>query len=87
MRRFEVVSRRKKSDPSAEERAVKEPVRLVGVQGFSLTGVDSGESWNVRNETRPKMVLTQATGRLQIEVPRARDGSLEPVFVKKRQHC
>jgi len=40
---------------------------------------------NVRNGTGPKTVLTEATGQVTIEVPRDRDGSFEPVIVKKRQ--
>ena len=32
----------------------------------------------------PKMVLTEATGRVETEVPRYRDGSFEPRIVKKR---
>ncbi|MCS3844023.1 transposase-like protein [Microbacterium sp. AK031] len=43
------------------------------------------ESANGRNGTRSKTVLTEATGHVQIEVPRDRDGSFEPVIVKKRQ--
>src|SRR5438128_5690576 len=38
---------------------------------------------NVRNGTRPKTVLTQI-GPVQIEVPRDRDSSFEPVIVPKR---
>jgi transposase-like protein len=38
---------------------------------------------NVRNGTRPKTVLTQI-GPVQIEVPRDRDGSFDPVIVPKR---
>ena len=34
------------------------------------------ESSNVRNGTRPKTVLTEATGHVQIDVPRDRDGSV-----------
>jgi transposase-like protein len=30
------------------------------------------------------MVLTEATGRVETEVPRYRDGSFEPRIVKKR---
>ena len=117
MTTLDVVSEKKKSDPSAEETAAKELVRLARVQGLSLTGPDGllkqftktvletalneemtehlgheknrapdgRESGNVRNGTRPKMVLTEATGHVQIEVPRDRDGSFEPVIVKKRQ--
>ena len=35
--------------------------------------------------TRAKTVLTAATGPVKIEVPRDRDGTFEPVIVKKRQ--
>ncbi len=43
------------------------------------------ESTNIRNGTRPKTVLTHATGEVEIEVPRDRDGTFDPVIVKKRQ--
>ena len=43
------------------------------------------ESTNVRNGTRPKTVLTHATGQVDLEVPRDREGTFEPVIVKKRQ--
>jgi putative transposase len=43
------------------------------------------ESTNVRNGTRPKTVLTHATGQVELEVPRDRDGTFKPVIVKKRQ--
>jgi putative transposase len=46
---------------------------------------DGRESTNVRNGTRPKTVLTHATGEVEIEVPRDRAGTFEPVIVKKRQ--
>ncbi len=46
---------------------------------------DERESTNVRNGARPKTVLTEATGQVQIDVPRDRDGSFDPVIVKKRQ--
>jgi putative transposase len=39
---------------------------------------------NERNGTRSKTVLTEV-GPVQIEVPRDRDGSFEPVIVRKRQ--
>src|ERR1700750_1761857 len=38
---------------------------------------------NVRNGTRPKTVLTEATGQVPIEVPRDRDGTFEPQIVRK----
>jgi putative transposase len=107
----------KKQDPSAEETAAKELVRLATEQGLSLTGPDGllkqftktvletalneemtehlghekhqaepgREGANVRNGSRPKTVLTEATGQVTIEVPRDRDGSFQPVIVKKRQ--
>lgn len=40
---------------------------------------------NVRNATRPKTVLTEATGEVTIEVPRNRDGTFTPVIVPKRK--
>ncbi len=40
---------------------------------------------NSRNGKRAKTVLTDACGEVGIEVPRDRDGSFEPVIVKKRQ--
>ena len=43
------------------------------------------EPGNIRNGTRPKTVLTEATGQVQIEVPRDRAGSFEPQIVRKRQ--
>src|SRR3954454_1054336 len=42
-------------------------------------------SANIRNGTRPKTVLTAATGPVEMEVPRDPDGTFEPVIVKKRQ--
>src|SRR4051812_47487012 len=43
------------------------------------------ESGNVRNGTRPKTVLTEATGHVEIDVPRDRAGTFEPQIVRKRQ--
>jgi putative transposase len=43
------------------------------------------ESANVRNGSRPKTVLSAAAGPVEIEVPRDRDGTFEPVIVRKRQ--
>ncbi|MGO1853898.1 MAG: IS256 family transposase [Microbacteriaceae bacterium] len=117
MTTLDVVSSKKKIEPSAEADAARELVRLAKEQGLSLTGPDGllkqftksvletalneemtehlghekhqtepgRESANVRNGTRHKTVLTEATGHVQIEVPRDRDGSFEPVIVKKRQ--
>jgi len=43
------------------------------------------DSANVRNGTRAKTVLTHATGEVEVEVPRDREGTFEPVIVRKRQ--
>ncbi len=42
-------------------------------------------SGNVRNGTRPKTVLTEASGQVEITVPRDRAGTFEPQIVRKRQ--
>src|SRR3954463_1347058 len=47
--------------------------------------LEERDSTNVRNGTRSKTVLTEATGQVQIEVPRDRDGTFEPQIVRKRQ--
>ncbi len=111
------MATKKKPEPSAEEVAARELVRLAREQGLSLTGPDGllkqftksvletaldeemtehlgheknrasqgRESTNVRNGTRPKTVLTGASGQVQLDVPRDRDGTFEPVIVRKRQ--
>ena len=111
------MTAKKKPEPSAEEVAAQELVRLAKEQGLSLTGPDGllkqftknvletalneemtehlgheknrvledRQSTNVRNGTRPKTVLTSATGQVDLDVPRDRDGTFEPVIVKKRQ--
>ncbi|WP_372482318.1 transposase [Rhodococcus qingshengii] len=43
------------------------------------------ESTNIRNGTRSKTVLTEASGHVPIEVPRDREGTFEPQIVRKRQ--
>lgn len=43
------------------------------------------ESAKVRNGTRSKTVLTEATGHVEIDVPRGRDETIEPQIVTKRQ--
>jgi transposase-like protein len=40
---------------------------------------------NVRNGTRSKTVLTEASGHVEIDVPRDRSGTFEPQIVRKRQ--
>jgi transposase-like protein len=43
------------------------------------------ESGNVRNGTRGKTVLTEASGHVEIDVPRDRAGTFQPQIVRKRQ--
>jgi putative transposase len=43
------------------------------------------EAGNVRNGTRSKTVLTEATGEVGIDVPRDRAGTFEPRIARKRQ--
>src|SRR3954464_11615905 len=110
----DVTARKKRPEPSAEQRAAEELVRRAREQGLSLTGPDGllkqltktvletaldeeltehlghdkhspSESGNVRNGTRPKTVLTEATGHVEIDVPRDRAGTFEPQIVRKRQ--
>ena len=107
----------KENEPTAEQAAAVELVRMAKEQGLSLTGPDGllkqftksvletalneemtehlghekhqpsslrGGS-NIRNGTRSKTVLTEASGHVTIEVPRDREGTFEPQIVKKRQ--
>jgi transposase-like protein len=53
--------------------------------GHEKHGSPDPGSANVRNGTRPKTVLTGASGQVGIEVPRDRAGTFEPQIVKKRQ--
>jgi len=43
------------------------------------------DSANVRNGTRAKTVLTHATDEVELQVPRDREGTFEPVIARKRQ--
>jgi transposase-like protein len=45
----------------------------------------SRDSANVRNGARPKTVLSDAAGEVEIAVPRDRESTFEPQIVKKRQ--
>ena len=53
--------------------------------GHEKHGRPAAGTGNVRNGTRPKTVLTEASGQVGIEVPRDREGTFEPQIVKKRQ--
>jgi transposase-like protein len=53
--------------------------------GHDKHGPVTSPDGNVRNGTRPKTVLTEASGQVPIEVPRDRAGTFEPQIVRKRQ--
>src|SRR6201996_149722 len=54
----------------------------LGYEKHDPTGAGTG---NIRNGTRPKTVLTEASGQVEIDVPRDRAGTFEPQIVRKRQ--
>jgi transposase-like protein len=54
----------------------------LGYDKHDPMGRNRGDS---RSGTRAKTVLTEAAGQVEIEVPRDRDGSFEPVIVRRRQ--
>lgn len=54
----------------------------LGYDKHATVGRGSGNS---RNGTRAKKVITDACGQVEIEVPRDRNGTFEPVIVGKRQ--
>jgi putative transposase len=60
----------------------EEMTEHLGYEKHDPAGAGSG---NIRNGTRAKTVLTEATGHVDIEVPRDRAGTFEPQIVKKRQ--
>jgi transposase-like protein len=53
--------------------------------GHEKHGRPAAGAGNVRNGTRAKTVLTEASGQVGIEVPRDREGTFEPQIVRKRQ--
>jgi putative transposase len=60
----------------------EEMTEHLGYEKHDPAGAGSG---NIRDGTRPKTVLTEANGPVEIEVPRDRAGTLEPQIVKKPQ--
>jgi transposase-like protein len=54
----------------------------LGYEKHDAAGKETG---NARNGTRSKTVLTETTGPVSIDVPRDREGTFEPVIVRKRQ--
>ncbi|RQX21209.1 IS256 family transposase, partial [Micromonospora ureilytica] len=53
--------------------------------GYAKHEPDGAGAGNIRNGARSKTVLTDASGPVQIDVPRDRAGTFEPQIVKKRQ--
>jgi putative transposase len=53
--------------------------------GYDKHAVEGRNGGNSRNGTRSKMVLTEAAGEVEVQVPRDRAGTFEPVVVRKRQ--
>jgi putative transposase len=53
--------------------------------GYSKHEVAGRESGNSRNGTRTKTVITDNAGPVDIEVPRDRNGTFEPVIVARHQ--
>jgi len=60
----------------------EEMTEHLGYEKHDPVGAGTG---NIRNGVRPKTVLTEASGPVEIGVPRDRAGTFEPVIVKKRQ--
>jgi putative transposase len=60
----------------------EEMTEHLGYEKHDPAGAGTG---NVRNGTRGKTVLTEASGQVEIEVPRDRAGTFEPQIVRKRQ--
>src|ERR1700761_1118617 len=54
----------------------------LGYEKHDPAGAGTG---NIRNGTRANTVLTEASGQVEIEVPRDRAGAFEPQIVRKRQ--
>ena len=60
----------------------EEMTEHLGYEKHDPAGAGTG---NIRNGTRAKTVLTEATGHVDIDVPRDRAGTFEPQIVRKRQ--
>lgn len=53
--------------------------------GYEKHDAAGKQTANSRNGVRPKTVLTETTGPVEVDVPRDRESTFEPVIVKKRQ--
>jgi putative transposase len=69
---------------SALETALNE--EMTEHLGYEKNGAGRDrESANIRNGSRPKTVISDAVGEVEIAVPRDREGTFSPAIVKKRQ--
>src|SRR3954462_9836386 len=60
----------------------EEMTEHLGYEKHDPAGAGTG---NIRNGSRSKTVLTEASGQVEIDVPRDRGGTFEPQIVRKRQ--
>jgi putative transposase len=60
----------------------EEMTEHLGYEKYDPAGAGAG---NIRNGTRAKTVLTEASGHVEVDVPRDRAGTFEPQIVRKRQ--
>ena len=60
----------------------EEMTEHLGYEKHDPAGAGTG---NIGNGTRAKTVLTEASGHVEVEVPRDRAGTFEPQIVRKRQ--
>ena len=60
----------------------EEMTEHLGYEKHDPAGAGSG---NIRNGSRAKTVLTEASGHVEVDVPRDRAGTFEPQIVRKRQ--
>src|SRR4051794_22460338 len=58
---------------------------MTGHLGYAKNDPAGAGADNIRNGSRPKTVLSDATGYVEIDVPRDRASTFEPQIVKKRQ--
>jgi transposase-like protein len=58
---------------------------MTGHLGYAKSDPAGAGADNIRNGSRPKTVLSDATGYVEIDVPRDRASTFEPQIVKKRQ--
>ena len=63
----------------------EEMTEHLGYEKRDAAGAAGAGSGNIRNGTRAKTVLTEASGQVEIDVPRDRAGTFEPQIVRKRQ--